>query len=75
MSAFQLKICDVLLSFQGGTIAILSVIDRPDFFTGAVFSGPSVTADPNMITPCKVICLYGSHKKAKSDWSKLRAQE
>ena len=62
MSAFQLKICDALLSFQGGTIAILSVIDRPDFFTGAVFSGPSVTVDPNIITPCMVICLYVSHK-------------
>lgn len=39
---------------MGGTIAILSVIDRPDFFTGAVFSGPSVTADPDLINPCKV---------------------
>lgn len=39
---------------MGGTIAILSVMDRPDFFTGAVFSGPSVTVDPEMVSSCKV---------------------
>jgi len=54
----QLIKCDISLSFQGGTIAILSVMDRPDFFTGAVFSGPSVTADPNAISSCKVIFSY-----------------
>lgn len=42
------------LSIQGGTIAIQSVLERPDFFTGAVFSGPSVKADPAVVTTCLV---------------------
>ncbi|KAJ7377883.1 hypothetical protein OS493_025777 [Desmophyllum pertusum] len=39
---------------MGGTIAIRSVIDRPDFFTGAIFSAPSVRADPAVATTCLV---------------------
>lgn len=58
MSAYRLIKCDISLLFQGGTIAILSVIDRPDFFTGALFSAPSVTADPDLVAPCLVICNY-----------------
>jgi len=40
--------------FQGGTIAILSVMERPDFFAGAVFSAASVKVDPVMATTCMV---------------------
>ena len=58
MSAYRLIKCVTSLPFQGGTIAVLSVIERPDFFTGAVFSGPSVTADPDVVNPCKVIFSY-----------------
>lgn len=39
---------------MGGTIAIQSVLDRPDFFTGAIFSAPSVKADPAVATACLV---------------------
>ncbi|KAL9959395.1 hypothetical protein ACROYT_G032717 [Oculina patagonica] len=41
---------------MGGTIAILSVMERPDFFTGAIFSAPSVTADPDVATTYTVQC-------------------
>ena len=41
-------------SIQGGTIAILSVMDRPDFFTGAIFSAPAAKVDPTQATNCMV---------------------
>ena len=49
--------------FQGGTIAIQSVLDRPDFFTGAIFSAPSVKADPAVATACLVRDNSQNYKK------------
>ncbi|XP_068759105.1 monoglyceride lipase-like isoform X3 [Montipora capricornis] len=37
---------------MGGTIAILSVLKRPSFFTGAVFSAPAVQPDPAKTSSC-----------------------
>lgn len=54
--------------FQGGTIAIQSVLDRPDFFTGAIFSAPSVKADPAVATACLVRDNSQNYKKK---WSSL----
>ncbi|XP_068759093.1 monoglyceride lipase-like [Montipora capricornis] len=39
---------------MGGTIAILSVLKRPSFFTGAVFSAPAVQPGPAKISSCLV---------------------
>ena len=50
--------------FQGGTIAIQSVLDRPDFFTGAIFSAPSVKADPAVATACLVRDNSQNYKKS-----------
>ena len=40
---------------QGGTIAILSTMKRPDFFAGTVLSAPAIVANPQTATTCKVI--------------------
>lgn len=39
---------------MGGTIAIMSVLKRPSFFTGAVFSAPAVQPDPAKTSSCLV---------------------
>ncbi|CAH3182943.1 unnamed protein product [Porites evermanni] len=36
----------------GGTIAVLSVMERPYFFAGAIFSAPSIKVDANPCTVC-----------------------
>ena len=41
-------------SLKGGTIAVLSVMERPFFFAGAIFSAPSIKVDAN---PCTVYNL------------------
>ncbi|XP_078342894.1 monoglyceride lipase-like isoform X3 [Oculina patagonica] len=41
-------------TFQGGSIAIVSVIERPDFFAGAIFSAANVIVDPAVATTCTV---------------------
>lgn len=37
---------------MGGTIAVLSVMERPYFFAGAIFSAPSIKAEANPCTVC-----------------------
>lgn len=37
---------------MGGTIAVLCVLDRPDFFTGAILSAPSIKLDQNACVVC-----------------------
>ncbi|KAL9959396.1 hypothetical protein ACROYT_G032718 [Oculina patagonica] len=39
---------------MGGSIAIVSVIERPDFFAGAIFSAANVIVDPAVATTCTV---------------------
>ena len=46
-------------SLKGGTIAVLSVMERPFFFAGAIFSAPSIKVEAN---PCTVIYYSTSYK-------------
>ncbi|XP_046570972.1 monoglyceride lipase-like isoform X1 [Haliotis rubra] len=39
---------------MGGTIAIKSAMERPDFFKGVILISPAVIPDPNVATPVKV---------------------
>ncbi|KAK3800510.1 hypothetical protein RRG08_043828 [Elysia crispata] len=40
---------------MGGAIAIISALDRPDFYKGVVLIAPVVTADQDLIGPCQEI--------------------
>ncbi|RUS91256.1 hypothetical protein EGW08_000968 [Elysia chlorotica] len=40
-------------SLPGGAIAILSALDRPDYYKGLVLIGPVVTADQDLVGPCQ----------------------
>ncbi|XP_073229702.1 monoglyceride lipase-like [Porites lutea] len=47
---------------MGGTIAVLSVMERPYFFAGAIFSAPSIKVEAN---PCTVIYCSTCYKYLK----------
>lgn len=40
--------------FQGGAIAIIAAIERPDFFDGMILIASAVVTDQEIATPFKV---------------------
>ncbi|XP_025106201.1 monoglyceride lipase-like isoform X3 [Pomacea canaliculata] len=43
---------------MGGAIAIIALIERPDFVNGMVLISPAVTTDPGTISPLKMFLAY-----------------
>ncbi|GFR96085.1 hypothetical protein ElyMa_006289100, partial [Elysia marginata] len=38
----------------GGAVAIISALDRPDFYKGLLFIAPVTITDPDLVGPCEL---------------------